>query len=127
MRAEEDLIGRLSLHIEEVMAPFAEAATRLTTIPGVSQQVAERVIAEIGPRMGQFPTSGHLASWAGLSPEKNESATRRMATTGCGPCWCKRRGQPVGAKTPTCRRNTGGWRNGAGRSGHRWRWDIRCW
>jgi len=75
----EELIGRLSGRIEEVMAPFAEAATRLATIPGVSQRVAETVVAEIGPRMEQFPTAGHLASWAGMSPGNNESAGKRRS------------------------------------------------
>ena len=75
----EELIGRLSGRIEEVMAPFAEAATRLATIPGVSQRVAETVVAEIGPCMEQFPTAGHLASWAGMSPGNNESAGKRRS------------------------------------------------
>ncbi len=75
----EGLIGRLSERIEAAMAPFAEAAARLTTIPGVSRRVAETVLAEIGPRMEQFPTAGHLASWAGMSPGNNESAGKRRS------------------------------------------------
>jgi transposase len=75
----EELIGRLSGHIEELMAPFAEAAARLETIPGISQRVAETVVAEIGPRMEQFPTAGHLAAWAGRSPGNNESAGKRRS------------------------------------------------
>jgi transposase len=61
------------------MAPFAEAVERLTTIPGVEQRAAEVVIAEIGPDMGQFPTAGHLASWAGMCPGNNESAGKRKS------------------------------------------------
>ncbi len=53
----QGLIGRLSERIEAAMAPFAEAAARLTTIPGVSRRVAETVLAEIGPRREQFPTA----------------------------------------------------------------------
>jgi len=34
----QGLIGRLGLRIEEVIAPFAEAVERLTTIPGVEQR-----------------------------------------------------------------------------------------
>jgi len=86
----EELIGRLSGRIEEVMAPFAEAATRLATIPGVSQRVAETVVAEIGPRMEQFPTAGHLASWAGLSPGNNQSGgKRRSGHTTHGKRWLR--------------------------------------
>jgi transposase len=75
----EELIGRLGARVEEVLAPFAEAAGRLTTIPGVSQRVAEVVVAEIGTDMKQFPTAGHLASWAGLCPGNHESAGKRKS------------------------------------------------
>jgi transposase len=75
----EELIGRLGGRIEEVMAPFAEAVGRLTTIPGVEQRAAETVIAEIGPNMEQFPTAGHLASWAGMCPGNGESAGKRKS------------------------------------------------
>ncbi len=73
----DELIGRLGVRVEEVLAPFAEAAERLATIPGVSQRVAEVVLAEIGTDMGQFPTAAHLASWAGLCPGNHESAGKR--------------------------------------------------
>jgi transposase len=75
----EELIGRLGGRIEEVIAPFAEAVERLTTIPGVEQRAAETVIAEIGPNMEQFPTADHLASWAGMCPGNNESAGKRKS------------------------------------------------
>jgi transposase len=51
VRHLEDLIGRLGARIGEVLAPFAEAAERLRTIPGVNQRVAETVVAEIGTNM----------------------------------------------------------------------------
>ena len=86
----EQLIGRLSARIEELMAPFAEAQARLETIPGISQRVAETVVAEIGPRMEQFPTAAHLASWAGMSPGNDESAgKRRSGHTTYGNRWLR--------------------------------------
>src|SRR5262245_29473776 len=86
-----ELIGRLGVRIEEALAPFAEAAERLQTIPGISQRVAETVVAEIGANMAQFPTAGHLASWAGMCPGKNESAgKRRSGHTTKGNRWLKR-------------------------------------
>jgi transposase len=86
----EELIGRLGVRIEEVLAPFAEAATRLATIPGVDQRTAETVIAEIGPDMNQFPTAAHLASWAGMCPGNNESAgKRRSGRTTKGSRWLR--------------------------------------
>jgi transposase len=87
----EELIGRLSIRIEEAMTPFAEASQRLQTIPGVSQRTAETVLAEIGPNMEQFATAGHLASWAGMCSGNNESAgKRRSGRTTKGDRWLKR-------------------------------------
>jgi transposase len=87
----EELLGRLNVRIEEALAPFAEAATRLQAIPGVSQRVAETVLAEVGTNMDQFPTDGHMASWAGMCPGNNESAgKRRSGRTTKGNRWLKR-------------------------------------
>jgi len=73
----EKLIGQLGVRVEEVLAPFAGAAGRLMTIPGISQRVAEVVVAEIGTKMEQFPSAAHLASWAGLCPGNHQSAGKR--------------------------------------------------
>jgi len=87
----EALISRLGSRIEEALAPFAEARQRLETIPGVSQRVAETVLAEIGTNMDQFPSAGHLASWAGMCSGNNESAgKRRSGRTTKGNRWLKR-------------------------------------
>ena len=86
----EELIGRLGTRIEQVMAPFAQAAERLTTIPGVEQRTAEVVVAEIGTDMDQFPSAAHLASWAGMCPGNNESAgKRRSGRTTKGSRWLR--------------------------------------
>ena len=72
------------------MAPFAEASERLQTIPGISQRAAETIVAEIGADMSQFPTAGHLASWAGMCPGNNESAgKRRSGRTTKGNRWLR--------------------------------------
>jgi transposase len=87
----EELIARLGSQIEAAMAPFAEAEERLQTIPGVSQRVAETVVAEIGVNMEQFPSADHLASWAGMCSGNNESAgKRRSGRTTKGNRWLKR-------------------------------------
>jgi transposase len=44
----------------------------LDQIPGVNRETIENVVAEIGVDMNQFPTAGHLASWAGICPGNEE-------------------------------------------------------
>jgi transposase len=90
LRQLETLIEGYSARITEAMRPFAEAEARLMTIPGVGRQAAEVIVAEIGADMGQYPTAGHLASWAGLCPGNNESAgKRRRGGTTKGSQWLR--------------------------------------
>ena len=72
--------------IDELIAPFGEAVSRLCTIPGVGASTAIAILAETGLDMSRFPTPGHLASWAKVSPQANESAgkTRGSRSTGKG-------------------------------------------
>jgi transposase len=86
----EGLIARFDARIEEAMTPFTAAAERLRGIPGVGQQAAEVIVAELGTDMAQFPTAGHLASWAGLCPGNDESAgKRRSGKTTKGSQWLR--------------------------------------
>lgn len=73
-------IARLDERIEEAMTPFHAARDLLISIPGLSRIVAEVFIAETGGDMSVFPSAGHLASWAGVSPGSNESAGRIKST-----------------------------------------------
>ena len=73
----EEVIDAVSQRIDEALVPFAPAVKVLVSIPGIERRTAEVVIAEIGTDMSRFPTSRHLASWAGLSPGNNESAGKR--------------------------------------------------
>ena len=60
------------------MATFAEARTRLRTIPGVGVQAAGVIVAEIGTDADEVPRLGHLASWAGDEPRpRRERGQRR--------------------------------------------------
>jgi len=52
----------------------------LTTIPGVTTRSATRIIAEVGNDMSVFQSSKHLCSWAGLTPQNNESAGKKKST-----------------------------------------------
>ncbi len=75
-------ITTLSEEIEPLMIPFdqAQSLERLDAIPGVNALAAQVIISELGLDMSRFPTAGHAASWAGLSPGRNESAGRNRSS-----------------------------------------------
>lgn len=50
------------------------------TVPGIQAYSAIGILAEIGVDMSVFPTSKHLCSWAGLTPQNNESAGKKKTT-----------------------------------------------
>jgi transposase len=84
----DEQIDRLSLAIEEQLAPFAAAVELLRSIPGVETRTAQVIIAEIGTDMSVFPTAAHLASWAGQCPGNDQSAgKRRSGRTRKGSKW----------------------------------------
>ena len=61
------------------------AIQRLDAIPGIARHAAQVLLAELGLDMGQFPTPGHLVSWARLAPRTIQSgAKRRVGATGKG-------------------------------------------
>jgi transposase len=66
--------------VGKALEPIRASARLLTTMPGVSDLVANVIVAEIGIDMSRFPTSGHLISWAGLCPRNDESAGKRRST-----------------------------------------------
>jgi len=85
------LVGEIEQSIEEEMRPFAQAVEWCETIPGVSTTTARSLVAEIGTRMEQFPSSAHLASWGGLCPGNNESAGKQFSgRTRSGNRWLKK-------------------------------------
>ncbi len=83
-------IAVMDAQIDACMEPFREELELLEQIPGVKKKAAESIIAEIGVDMSCFPTHGHLASWAGMSPGNNESAgKRRSGKTTHGNRWLR--------------------------------------
>jgi transposase len=86
----DEAIARLSEAIEEALGPFAPQVALLSTIPGVGRRTAEVMVAEIGVDMSQFPSAGHLVSWAGLCPGNDQSAgKRRSGRTTKGSKWLR--------------------------------------
>lgn len=72
-------IEEMDIIIDTYMAEYWGAIKKLEQIPGVGKKSAEIILAEIGLDMNQFPTAGHLASWAGVAPGNNESAGKRKS------------------------------------------------
>lgn len=73
-------IGRIDSEVGRLLEPFRAQVTLLKTIPGVSDQVARTLIAEIGVDMSVFPTAAKLRSWAGLCPRLNKTAGKNKNT-----------------------------------------------
>ena len=78
--AIESALREVDGHVGKALEPIQACAHLLTTIPGVSDIVANVIVAEIGIDMSRFPTPGHLISWAGLCPRNDESAGKRRST-----------------------------------------------
>jgi len=72
-------IIELDQEIEARLHPFELELEILDSIPGIGRRTAEDILAEIGTDMHRFPSSAHLASWAGMSPGNNESAGKRKS------------------------------------------------
>jgi transposase len=84
----DNAICGLDQRIVELATDHADAIARLQTIPGIGQRTAEVIIAETGGDMARFPTSAHLASWAGVCPGHHESGgKRRSGRTRPGDVW----------------------------------------
>ena len=92
LEAMEELILHLESRILDLAdQPTKDAIDRLITIPGVDRCTAEVFVAELGTDMSVFPTSGHLASWAGVCPGNNRSAGKaRSGRTTKGDRWLRR-------------------------------------
>jgi transposase len=77
-------IAELDAMIEEMVAPFAAAVTKLDEVPGVGRVAASIILAEIGPDMSRFPTPAHLCAWARFAPGIKESAGKKKGTGNTG-------------------------------------------
>ncbi len=77
----DDLRDALHKLIFKLAEPYSRQIELLLTVPGISDPMtAIRVISEIGVNMKQFESSKHLCSWAGLTPQNNESAGKKKTT-----------------------------------------------
>lgn len=86
-RAAELVLPQLATTLQGLLAQRAEAAKQieemldahplakvLTSIPGIGVRTGARILLEVGDGTA-FPTSGHLAAYAGLAPVTRRSGT----------------------------------------------------
>jgi len=91
LRFLERTIEQLDGEVEGAMVPFAAQQAILLAVPGIGTVAAAAILAEIGVRMEQFPTHGHLSSWAGVCPGNKQSGGKRLSsTTTKGNVWLRR-------------------------------------
>jgi transposase len=91
LRCLEQMIEALDREVEQAMVPFAAQQAALDAVPGIDTVAAATILAEIGVNMDQFPTAGHLASWAGVCPGNKQSGGKRLSSaTTKGNVWLRR-------------------------------------
>jgi len=85
IRQHMDSLAKLQNSLENLIVQLAEKfqpqINLLMTVPGIATPLtAIRILAEIGADMSVFETSKQLCSWAGLTPQNNESANKKKTT-----------------------------------------------
>lgn len=66
--------------MEKYLKPYEQWTSLLKTIPGISAQSAQDIIAIIGTDIGKhFPNANKFARWAGCCPGNRESAGKRKS------------------------------------------------
>jgi len=54
-------------------------AELLRSVDGIETRTAQNILAGIGVDMSDFPSAGHLASWAGQCPGNDQSSGKRRS------------------------------------------------
>jgi transposase len=84
IRAHVDDLDKAKANLESAILTVAEQfmpqINLVSSVPGIKSFSAVAIIGEIGVDMSVFPTTKHLCSWAGLTPQNNESAGKKKTT-----------------------------------------------
>ena len=72
-------IDKLEEAIIPLVANYQNEINLLLTIPGVQDVSSVYILSEIGSNMNVFIDDKHLCSWAGLTPQNNESAGKKKS------------------------------------------------
>ena len=73
------LDGEIAAHLKA--AELQGPQRLLQTIPGVQEQAASSLLAELGPDMKVFGSGAKCSAWAGVAPGNHESAGKRQRTS----------------------------------------------
>ena len=72
--------ANLESEILAVAEKFLPQINLVLTVPGIQTFSAIAIIGEIGVDMSVFETARHLCSWAGLTPQNDQSAGKKKTT-----------------------------------------------
>jgi transposase len=76
----DQAIASVEQRIDAQLSPFRRQVELLCTIPGICQTMAAILLAEAGPDMRAFVSAAHLVSWAGLSPQLDETNGKKRSS-----------------------------------------------
>lgn len=84
IRSHMENLDLCKLNLQSLILTTAEKfipqINLISTVPGIKAFSAIGVLSEIGADMSVFPSSKQLCSWAGLTPQNNESAGKKKTT-----------------------------------------------
>jgi transposase len=84
IRSHMDSLNLCKANLESAILTIAERflpqINLVLTVPGIKTFSAVAIIGEIGVDMSVFETSRHLCSWAGLTPQNDQSAGKKKTT-----------------------------------------------
>lgn len=75
----DECIKQLDNTIDLLNIPYKKHIELISTAPGIKSKSAAAIISEIGIEMPVFDDAKHLCSWAGLTPQNNESAGKKKS------------------------------------------------
>lgn len=75
-----NIVDTIDDSILELAKPYEEIIHLAADVPGITEKSARYIVAEIGADMTVFKSAKRLCSWAGLTPQNNESAGKKKSS-----------------------------------------------
>ena len=74
-----ECIEQLEETVLSIVANYRDQLKLILTVPGFKELSSIIVLSEIGVDMSAFKDANHVCSWAGLTPQNNESAGKKKS------------------------------------------------